>query len=127
MRTQVTERLGNGLAGWIGGLFGGGSSASTQSGNIGFGTGENLADALVTNDGKIHKIHPDDNALFFQGDPAKKLPGNTANVQFNMEVINETGAKVDVQQTRNATGGRDIKMMIFNANDEYFNSGRGGS
>lgn len=122
LRSQVTEPLGNAFSSWIGGgnLFGVGQAGWTGAGNSMFGGTTQIADALITKDGKIIQGHPNDNWLAYQGD---RLPvGNGANVTVN--VINNNGSEVRTQQRRTSDGGIEIGVLIDNRVKESLSSGR---
>lgn len=109
-------------------LFGAGRGSGTIGGLLGslVGSGESTSvnDALITNDGKVIHLNPKDHLLAFQdGSPTvNSVQGGPANV--NVNVINNSGAEVEMQERRGADGSIDIDILLERKVKGMFDQGK---
>jgi hypothetical protein len=142
--------FGSAIGGFLGNMFsGGGGAASTPTANIGYTPSFAQGGAFGSISGYSNQIVSSPTAFDFSGlkafstgggvmgeagpeavMPLTRMPGGNLGVkaqpgEVNVMIYNNTGAKTEVKETPNASGGKDIVVMIDEALGNLVDGNRG--
>lgn len=126
LRVTVSKPLGDAFANWLGGSISAKQPApSGQSANAKYGGSSYITDGLVTSNGKVVKMRPDDNIYAFKDSSIRNNEnegGGGGGVTIN--VIDKNNNEISTKKRKKAGGGVELDVLVDNKVREGFSTGK---